>query len=58
MLDYIGILLKLVILMLLIMLLKNFHYFVEGQCEEKLINTLKGKYVKSAKVTILNVLQK
>lgn len=37
---------------------KLIHYFVEGECEEKLINSLKGNCILSGKVTILNVAQK
>lgn len=37
---------------------KLIHYFVEGKCEEKLINSLKGNCILSGKVTILNVAQK
>ena len=38
-----------------------FHYYVEGECEEKLINTYKKppySYFVPGKVEILNVVQK
>lgn len=34
------------------------HYFVEGECEKKLINVIKNKYIQSGKVRIKNISQK
>ena len=33
------------------------HYFVEGECEKKLINTIKNKYIKSGKIRVKNISQ-
>lgn len=39
--------------------MKNiFYYFVEGECEKKLINTIKEQYIFSGKVYIKNITQK
>ena len=35
---------------------QKIFYFVEGKCEEKLINSLKNSYLKSGKVKKINVL--
>lgn len=34
------------------------HYFVEGECERKLINAIKNKYIQSGKIKIANISQK
>lgn len=33
------------------------YYFVEGECEKKLINVIKNKYIQSGKVKIKNISQ-
>ena len=33
------------------------HYFVEGECEKKLINAIKNKYIQSGKIRIKNISQ-
>ena len=36
----------------------NYYYFVEGECEKVLINSLKNKYLESGKIKILNMVTK
>lgn len=38
--------------------IKFFHYFVEGQNEKTILSSIKGHYIRSGKVSVLNVLQR